>query len=180
ERSDVTEGQAGMKLRLCVRLMRQGDCTPISYAKVYVWSANALGAYSGWDARKKRSTPTTNTRYLRGFQYTNTKGIACFQTIYPGWYPGRTPHIHVEVQIDQNYVYISQLFYSDRQSNDIYRTSPYNQHTGSGRTYNRQDQYYNEVQGTTQMNAIPYGTGLYSAITLGIDENNESQQKWQE
>jgi protocatechuate 3,4-dioxygenase beta subunit len=32
-------------------------------------------------------------------QLTDAKGVAEFETIYPGWYSGRAIHIHVEVHI---------------------------------------------------------------------------------
>ena len=33
--------------------------------------------------------------YLRGTQNTDADGMVEFRTIYPGWYTGRTVHIHV-------------------------------------------------------------------------------------
>jgi hypothetical protein len=51
-------------------------------------------------------TPGVNgasTHFLRGHQKCNADGIARFDTIYPGWYRGRTPHIHVTNAEDSIY-----------------------------------------------------------------------------
>ena len=40
-----------------------------------------------------------STHFLRGHQKTNSKGVARFATIYPGWYQGRAPHIHMKVHV---------------------------------------------------------------------------------
>ena len=56
---------------------------------------------------------TDEQTYLRGAQVTNADGIVEFRTIYPGWYPGRTVHIHVKVHLDRTTVLTSQLFFDD-------------------------------------------------------------------
>ena len=58
-----------------------------------IWHADASGDYSGFDGQE-------NQTFLRGRQIAGANGAATFRTIYPGWYPGRTPHIHVKVLRD--------------------------------------------------------------------------------
>ena len=41
--------------------------------------------------------PVNAVRFLRGSQVADAGGEVTFQTIYPGWYRGRTVHIHVKV-----------------------------------------------------------------------------------
>ena len=36
-----------------------------------------------------------------------------FNTIYPGWYPGRAVHIHMKVFVGGNSVHTGQLFFPD-------------------------------------------------------------------
>ena len=60
-----------------------------------IWHCNALGAYSdvsdpGFD--------TSGQQFLRGYQATDANGVATFSTIYPGWYSGRTVHIHFKIR----------------------------------------------------------------------------------
>jgi len=43
------------------------------------------------------STVTDTLTWLRGIVQTDEDGIAEFETIVPGWYSGRAPHIHIKV-----------------------------------------------------------------------------------
>ena len=40
---------------------------------------------------------TDELTFLRGVVPTDASGIAEFDSVVPGWYQGRTPHIHVKV-----------------------------------------------------------------------------------
>jgi protocatechuate 3,4-dioxygenase beta subunit len=61
-----------LTLELAVSAYASGACTPLQGAQVDIWHC-----------------------FLRGYQVTDANGIARFTTIYPGWYSGRTVHIHV-------------------------------------------------------------------------------------
>src|SRR5262245_33950864 len=98
QRSDLTADpsdgsvQAGGPLRLKLNVLRtDGDCAPAAGVQVDVWHANASGAYSD-----EAANGTVGRKFLRGYQVTDTNGAVAFTTIYPGWYPGRTIHIHVK------------------------------------------------------------------------------------
>src|SRR5262249_42748859 len=54
---------------------------------------DAQGLYSGIPDRG-----TAGRDFLRGFQVTGESGLVRFLTVYPGWYPGRTVHIHAKVR----------------------------------------------------------------------------------
>lgn len=43
--------------------------------------------------------PTDQMTFLRGLQFTDARGVAEFVTIYPGWYFGRSIHIHARVHV---------------------------------------------------------------------------------
>ena len=49
-----------------------------------------------------------------------------FHSIYPGWYPGRTVHIHVMVHVDARTL-TSQLYFPDEVSNDVLSLAPYSE-----------------------------------------------------
>jgi protocatechuate 3,4-dioxygenase beta subunit len=63
---------------------------------VDIWQCDAEGVYS--DAVDPKYFDTTGKRFLRGYQRTDRHGVATFTTIYPGWYPTRTPHIHYKIR----------------------------------------------------------------------------------
>ena len=65
--------------------------TPLAGAAVYLWHCSREGAYSLYDAA------AADQNYLRGVQESDASGKLTFQTIFPGCYAGRWPHIHFEV-----------------------------------------------------------------------------------
>ncbi len=110
-RSDINEGRPGAPLRLSLRVIEAGSCAPISGARVDVWHADASGIYSGYTGQgASREISTKGQTYLRGTQTTDADGRVAFSTVYPGWYPGRTPHIHVKVKLARRELLTTQLY----------------------------------------------------------------------
>lgn len=93
-RSDVLDGESGVALDLWIKVLTAKTCQPIVNAAVDVWSANAAGKYS--DIKREG---TGGQKFLRGIQMTDAEGFVKFRTIYPGWYSGRTCHVHLKVHI---------------------------------------------------------------------------------
>src|ERR671937_838947 len=88
-------------------------------AAVDIWHADAGGVYSGFgDGASSRT-------FMRGIQRTNAKGLAQFRTVYPGWYPGRTVHIHVKVHAGGDVLHKGQLYFPDSVTDAVYRRAPY-------------------------------------------------------
>jgi hypothetical protein len=106
-RGDITEGKPGLPLRLRVAVvdLAGGDCVPLSDAAVDIWHCDAQGYYSGvagspgGGANPVEAAGAESGTFLRGIQLTNADGMAEFMTIYPGWYQGRTVHIHLKVHV---------------------------------------------------------------------------------
>jgi len=117
-RSDIREGREGTRLRLALRVRSAGACEPIENAVVDLWHCDAGGVYSGFEAGE-------GERFLRGAQVTNADGIATFTTIYPGWYEGRTAHIHAKVHLDRRTALTTQLYFDDAVSDAVYRGDAY-------------------------------------------------------
>ncbi len=129
-RSDPTDGsvKAGLPLELAflVSQIGGGACTPLAGATVDIWQCDALGVYSDV------SDPGFNTqgqKFLRGYQVTDADGIARFTTIYPGWYQGRTVHIHFKIRSNSAsglaYEFTSQLFFDDTITDKVHAQAPY-------------------------------------------------------
>ena len=91
-RSNIRERKLGVLLELRLQVVNASTCKPIRGATVELWHCDASGNYSSF------STPSQRT-YLRGGQRSNSAGNVKFKTIYPGWYQGRTTHIHVKVHV---------------------------------------------------------------------------------
>lgn len=132
-RSDIREDRQGTTLRLAMRVLDEA-CAPIANAVVDIWHCDAGGLYSGFESASTGGGGgggrTDQETYLRGAQVTNADGIVEFLTIYPGWYRGRTVHIHFKVHINKNTVLTSQLFFDEAVTEEVYANRPYSDHTG--------------------------------------------------
>jgi protocatechuate 3,4-dioxygenase beta subunit len=150
-RRDIREDRKGTTLRLALRARDAKTCKPIENAVIDIWHCDALGIYSGFEAASKGSggggAPgsgrTDDEKYLRGAQVTNDDGIVEFVTIYPGWYRGRTVHIHAKVHLDSRRALTTQLFFKDEITAGVYDHEPYRRHTGRD-LFNADDGLFDE------------------------------------
>jgi protocatechuate 3,4-dioxygenase beta subunit len=133
-RSDIREDRTGVLLDLRLPVTSSVACGAIRGATVEIWHADALGVYSGFGSGQGKT-------FLRGGVKTDSNGVAHFRTIYPGWYQGRTVHIHVKVHVAGNVVHTGQLFFRDATTDAVYRRAPYSTR-GQRTTRNAQDNIY--------------------------------------
>jgi protocatechuate 3,4-dioxygenase beta subunit len=124
ERSEITEGHEGVATTVRLQVV-DGLCQPISGARVDLWHCDAAGQYSGYP-NQTGGVDTTGQTFLRGTQFAADNGIVEFQTIYPGWYAGRTTHMHFKVFLDETTVLTGQIFFPDALSQFLYQNvEPY-------------------------------------------------------
>jgi protocatechuate 3,4-dioxygenase beta subunit len=161
-RRDITEGRPGMPLLLRLTVVDASTCKPVAGAAADVWHCDALGVYSGAIAGN------TGTNFLRGIQRTNGKGTATFETIYPGWYPGRAVHIHVKVQVGGNVVHTGQLFFPAGVTDAVYRKTPYRRHGTRPDTSNAADAIYRNGGSRGLLTLRRRGSGYAASITMGV------------
>ena len=134
-------------------------CKPIKGAAVDVWHADALGVYSGVQGN-------TGT-FMRGVQRTDAYGVARFTTVYPGWYQGRTVHIHVKVHLHGNVVHTGQLFFADSLTDAVYTKAPYASRSTRD-TRNASDSIFRNG-GSRSLLRLRKGSGGYvGSITMGV------------
>jgi protocatechuate 3,4-dioxygenase beta subunit len=132
-RSDPSDGSVreGIPLRLALHVYRidGGFCTPLPGAFVDIWQCDALGAYSDVLDRVGSFEDTQGKKFLRGYQVTDASGKVEFLTIYPGWYPGRTVHIHFKIRTDPatelGHEFTSQLYFDDSLTDQVHAQAPY-------------------------------------------------------
>jgi len=158
-RRDITEGRPGTPLGLHLTVVSASTCRPIAGAKVDVWHADASGVYSGVQGN-------TGT-FMRGIQPTNAKGLALFDTVYPGWYTGRAVHIHVKVHLGGNVVHTGQLFFPDTLTDAVYTKSPYSSRR-SRDTRNANDSIFRNGGSRSMLHLTRSGSGYVGAIVLGV------------
>ncbi len=124
-RRDITEGKAGALLLVRLHLVEAGSCAPIGDAFVDIWHTDAMGQYSGFGGQGDDGADTSGETFLRGTQVTDADGLVEFETVYPGWYPGRTAHIHFKAYTDEGSLVSSQMYFPDDISDAVYAAEPY-------------------------------------------------------
>jgi protocatechuate 3,4-dioxygenase beta subunit len=176
-RSDLTADTndinvtAAMPLSLVITVQHYSSsgCSPLAGAQVDLWHADAGGKYSD-----ENSEGTSGETYLRGYQVTDSSGLASFKTIFPGWYSGRTVHIHAMVRLfdssgNQTFEWETQFFFDPTLTTQIMATAPYSTR-GTPDTSNSQDNIYSQSGGKTLLNLTKNNdsSGYSAAITLGV------------
>lgn len=177
-RSNITEHRPGIPLKLRIAVIDASTCKPLRNAAVDIWHCDAGGIYSGFVAASTGgapgggSGPTDKNTFLRGVQFTNGKGICQFETVYPGWYRGRTVHIHVKVHLGSavgHEVHTGQLYFSDSLTARVYQRPPYRSRAAARDTFNSTDGIYQSGGRQSTLSVKPDGHGGYiGTITLGI------------
>jgi hypothetical protein len=110
----------------------------------------------------------TGTTFLRGLQPTDQAGKASFTTIYPGFYPGRVTHIHVEVHVAGKSVKVTQMAFPDAISAKVY-TTPLYAAKGQNNVNNGNDGVF--ADGVEHELAELHGStsqGFTASLTLGV------------
>lgn len=163
-RQDITEGRPGVPLVLRLQVV-SADCAPITGARVDIWHSDAGGLYSGVRA------PNGDTRgetFLRGTQFADAAGVVRFDTIYPGWNPGRTPHVHYKVFVDDRTLLTSQLFFPDAASDAVYtQIAPYAAR-GRADTPNTADFIARRAGEAAVARVDGASAGLSAALVVGV------------
>ncbi len=116
-RTDVREDRDGVQLNLKIRILGQDNCEPFPNVRVNIWQCDKDGNYSGYGSESAFT-------YLRGYQIADANGEVNFITIFPGWYPGRTCHIHFQVYVNSSYAAISQLTWNHEEKNALLNDYP--------------------------------------------------------
>jgi protocatechuate 3,4-dioxygenase beta subunit len=161
-RRNITDGRPGTPLILRLAVVDVSTCKPVRGAAVDIWHADAAGNYSGFASGSGSRT------FMRGIQRTDAHGIAAFRTVYPGWYQGRTVHIHVKVHVRGNVVHTGQLFFSDALTDRVYRNAPYNQRPNRT-TRNANDSIFVNGGRKSLLSSRRRSAGGYlGSITMGV------------
>ena len=150
-RANIVSDRQGVALLMTLTVQDKNDgCNPLPGVLVDVWHCDNDGHYSEYN----NNGDFTQQHFLRGRQTTDANGQVSFISIYPGWYPGRAPHIHIEVlDSDENSLLVSQIAFPENISEDVYATANYN---GSADTSNTSDGVFraslDELLGTVSGN----------------------------
>ena len=161
----ISEG-ALLSLAFVVSQVGNNVCAPLEGAVVDVWHCDTQGVYSGVS---DPGFDTSSQQFLRGYQVTDSSGRARFTTIYPGWYPGRTVHIHFKVRTSatdgQAYEFTSQLFFDEALNDQVLAQPPYAAR-GQRNTFNSEDNIYNDL---LLLDVSRTADGYATTFNIGLD-----------
>ncbi|WP_459799987.1 intradiol ring-cleavage dioxygenase [Herbidospora sp. RD11066] len=177
-RSDIREDRPGKRLDVAIRVRDSETCEPLKDAVVEIWHCDAGGNYSGAESQSAGRpggggtgdlVPTDDHRYLRGAQVTNAEGIVTFTTIWPGWYRGRTVHIHAMVHVGQDRTLTTQMMFDEALNDVVMAAEPY---TGRGErdTRNENDSIFRSGM---VMKTVAAADGYQGAITFNVDPDHD-------
>lgn len=162
-RQDIGSGRRGIPLRLRLQVVAAADCAPAERARVDLWHCDAEGAYSGYDRER-----TAGETWLRGTQFTDARGVAAFDTIYPGWYAGRATHIHCKAWMADGREVTSQIYFPDDLSDRIYAESAYSGRGGE-RVRNGEDGIFRGAGGSVPVAEVASAArGYDGAVVLAL------------
>jgi protocatechuate 3,4-dioxygenase beta subunit len=141
DRTNISEGRPGLALALRLRIVAADTCAPLEGARVDVWHADATGCYSGFQGQgDERTVSTVGETFLRGTQRTDSDGRVGFLSTYPGWYAGRTAHIHFKVFVGKRLRGVGQIYFPDDLNRFVFTTvAPYSTRSRRRDTLNRDD-----------------------------------------
>ena len=180
-RTDPSTGVARVGIPLTFTIAVQNSstsgCAPLVGALVDVWHCDAVGIYSDGPSYNPGggtgAVVTSGQKFLRGYQVTDDNGQVAFTTIYPGWYMGRTIHIHVRVRTYSGTTlldnFVTQIFFDDSINSVVLANSAYKR-TSSRDTFNTNDMVYTGAANPSRM-LMPLtagGSGYSGSITLGV------------
>ena len=141
-RDDITEGRPGVPVMIRLQVV-DAACKPIADARVDIWHCDATGLYSNYAGQGDDHNHPVSTKgetFMRGTQTADKNGVVTFRSVYPGWYRGRTAHVHFKVLIGEKNVLTGQLFFPDALSEFIYQNvAPYSDRKTARDTLNADD-----------------------------------------
>jgi protocatechuate 3,4-dioxygenase beta subunit len=154
---DISTGLSGLPMMYCFQIIDQ-DCNPVSGYEVEIWHCDNRGIYSAdtsnsLDSRRFSAGFCSNgdeaamkSTWYRGVLTTNAMGRVNFKSTFPGWYPGRTAHVHFKVKKGNKTSVTSQLCFTDQLCQEIYNQEEHYKSRGSQDTSIRTDGFFADAE----------------------------------
>jgi protocatechuate 3,4-dioxygenase beta subunit len=163
----------GVPLTIQLTIEDGTDCAPLEGAAVYLWHCTRDGDYSLY------SPAVADENFLRGVQEADANGVVTFQSIYPGCYSGRWPHIHFEVypSVDlatdeNNRIATSQVAMPKDASQLVYATAGYEQSVPNlAQVSLATDNVFGDDGGVRQLGTVTgdVASGMTVALTVPVN-----------
>ncbi|WP_128543240.1 dioxygenase family protein [Larkinella soli] len=146
-RKDIRDDRTGIPLAISITIKNAGNgCAALSGALVDIWHCDKDGYYSEYGGSGMQSLNLTAVDFLRGRQTTDANGLVEFTSVFPGWYSGRAPHIHVHIyNASGKSLLVTQIAFPFDISNTVYTTGQsYGYTKGTQDTKNERDNVFSD------------------------------------
>ncbi|KAF2226631.1 Intradiol ring-cleavage dioxygenase [Elsinoe ampelina] len=194
-RTNVVEDQEGVPVHIEYQYIDVETCEVATGLYIETWSTNATGVYAGVVASgngDQSDTSNLNKTFQRGVTKVDSDGVGFFDVLFPGYYTGRTTHIHLMTHLNgtvfenktfqsDNVVHVGQLFFDEDLIDAVNAVAPYNTNTQT-RTYNADDSI---AQQGADNNYDPFpdwtylgsdiSDGILAWIAIGINKTASTQ-----
>lgn len=165
-RKDIRDGRTGALMTINITIKNaNASCAALAGAIVDVWHCDKDGYYSEYGGSGMQSVNYTSVDFLRGRQTADANGLVSFTSIFPGWYSGRAPHVHVHIySATGKSLLVTQIAFPYSVTNTVYTTGQsYGYTKGAQNTANERDNVFSDGY-TTELATV---TGsLSSGYTL--------------
>lgn len=184
-RKNITEDEPGLPLKLKIKVLGVSNCEPVPNALVNIWHCDARGVYSEFGRVAGNPDDASDASWLRGYQVTDVAGICEFDTIFPGWYPGRATHIHFDVHLgfepggevdgrhDQSSTFYSQMYLPNSLKTKVYADHDAYTDKGDNPTGTNNDSLFQNAGAPEALMLIfdetEYPDALSAEFTIGLD-----------
>jgi protocatechuate 3,4-dioxygenase beta subunit len=128
-----------------------------------------------------QSHPTDKLTFLRGIQMTDAEGAVRFRTVFPGFYMGRTNHIHFKVRLGghaegKGYAaghtsHVGQVFFPEEFAAKLMEHEPYSGHK-IHRTTQAEDDVFGDQHGElsiARLTPLSAGGGYAAELVAAVD-----------
>ncbi len=151
-RSNIVEDRTGVPITMNITLQNaKNGCAALAGAIVDLWHCDKDGNYSEYSG-------FTTVHFLRGRQVTDANGLVTFTSIFPGWYTGRTTHLHIHIfNASGTSLKVTQISFPEGNSSavTIVNTTASGYTKGmSGYTYNANDNIFSDDTGNVEMASV--------------------------
>ncbi len=123
-RENIIGDRKGVALLVALTVVdKKAGCNPLANATVDIWHCDNQGNYSEYSGFGNPRNDLTKEHFLRGRQTTDANGRVSFISIFPGYYRGRSPHIHLEIlKPNEKSLLVTQIAFPEDICDTVYAT----------------------------------------------------------
>jgi protocatechuate 3,4-dioxygenase beta subunit len=143
---NIKSDRTGVAFSIKITIQNKNNsCAALAGAIVDIWHCDKDGYYSEYGGTGMQSANFTSVHFLRGRQVTDSNGVAGFTSIFPGWYGGRAPHIHVHIyDASGKSLLVTQIAFPTTVCDTVYTTATNFYTKGKQDTSNASDNVFSD------------------------------------